>query len=257
MFRNNFVVSIKSNGKFFKENKDSINIPFDSEYSIYLKNLESRDAVVTISVDGKDVLDGNRLIVRAGSVLELEGFMTDQAARNKFKFIERTKEIDDFRGVTPEDGIISVTFDFEKKHSAYYPYTIYYPNPYYYADSPWTLTTYGSTDGTYTVSNVQVSDVTTIQNGIGLSSSAVFLNSQVSDGISVPGNDISQNFGIGFTGNLENSPTTISFKLFGIRSGEQKQVIYSRDKIKCPTCGLENGNNNSYCGRCGARLINK
>ena len=257
MFKNNFVVSIKSNGNFFKENGDNINIPFDTEYSIYLKNLESRDAVVNVSIDGKDVLDGKRVIVRGNSVLELEGFMSGQTAKNKFKFIKRSKEIEEFRGVTPEDGIISVTFDFEKRTPEYYPYRTYFPEWRWYPSQPYygngTVTTspYGTT-GTYVAPDTPITVTTPFSRGG--SSNTVLITNCVSEGISVPGNDISQNFGLGYVGNLENSPTTISFKLFGVENKEEKQVIFSKDKIKCVTCGLENKNYNKFCGRCGTRL---
>ena len=259
MFKSNMVVSIKSNNKFFKENEDNIHIPFNSEYSIYLKNLESRDAVVNVSIDGKDVLDGKRLIVRANSVLELKGFMDGQTAKNKFKFIKRSKEIEEFRGVTPEDGIISVTFDFEKRKTEYQPYATYFPDWRWYPSQPYygnpitTVTTYGSTTGTYVSSDIPVSFTNTAQSRKRSSVSVMAMNS-ISEGISVPGNDISQNFGLGYVGNLENNPTTISFKLFGFDVQNVKQVVFSKDKVQCAICGLENKNNNKFCGRCGTRL---
>jgi len=43
-----------------RENKDEVNIGFGQEYSIYLKNLDSKKAIVKISVDGTDVLNGNQ-----------------------------------------------------------------------------------------------------------------------------------------------------------------------------------------------------
>lgn len=255
MYKSNFVVSIKSNNKFFKEDEDRINIPFNTEYSLYLKNLESRDAVVTVTIDGKDVLDGKRLIVRANSVLELEGFMDGQTAKNKFKFIKRSKEIEEFLGVTPEDGIITVIFDFEKRKQEYYPYVTYFPDWRWYPPQPYRVT-YGTVTGTYADSNIPVTLTNTVQSGKGTSSSVMNLstNASVSEGISVPGNDISQNFGLGYVGNLENNPTTISFKLFGFESNEEKNVIFSKDKIQCVTCGLVNKNHNKFCGRCGTRL---
>lgn len=262
MFKNNFVVSIKSNGKFFKENEDDIHVPFNTEYSIYLKNLESRDAVVNVNIDGKDVLDGKRLIVRGNSVLELEGFMDGQTAKNKFRFIKRSKDIEEFRGITPEDGIISVTFDFEKRNPEYYPYTIYYPDWKWYPSQPyygsptWTVATYGSPSGTFVSSNDQVGVTKTIQSGRGTSNSVMSLNSQVSEGISVPGNDISQNFGLGYVGNLENNPTTISFKLFGFDDNtQQNKVVFTKDRLTCSSCGLQSKNNNKFCPRCGTRLL--
>ena len=81
MFHKNFVVSIKSGGKFFKENGDTIRIPFKTEYSLFFKNLENRRACVTVSIDGKDVLGGNRLIVEPNSTLDLDGYLDDLKAK--------------------------------------------------------------------------------------------------------------------------------------------------------------------------------
>ena len=85
VFRNNFVAVVKVNGKILRENKDIISLPFNSEYSILLKNLETKKALVKITVDGKDVLDGNSLVLNPNSEMELEGFMKGMIARNKFK----------------------------------------------------------------------------------------------------------------------------------------------------------------------------
>lgn len=270
MFKNNFVVSIKSNGKFFKESDGDISIPFNTEYSIYLKNLESRDAVVNVSIDGKDILDGKRIIVRANSVLELEGFMDGLSARNKFKFIKRSKEIEDYRGITPEDGIISITFDFEKRQPEYYPYVTYTPNwvwnqPYYpepyRVTSTWTTTS--DSFKTNTETHFSASTPVTItyynsKNQRGSSVGATSVPSNLSEGISVPGNDISQNFGLGYVGNLENNPKTISFKLFGFDDEvQQNKIVFTKERLTCSSCGLQSKNNNKFCPRCGTRLLNE
>jgi hypothetical protein len=46
MFKNNFAVSLKVDEKFLRENKDEVNIGFGEEYSIYIKNLDSKRALV-------------------------------------------------------------------------------------------------------------------------------------------------------------------------------------------------------------------
>ena len=113
MFRNNMIVSIKSNSKFLKEDGEHIRLPFGSEYSIYMKNQNETDALVSITIDGQDVLSGNKIILRSKSVLDLEGFLDGSQVRNKFRFIERTDRIDEHRGIRRDDGIISISFTYE------------------------------------------------------------------------------------------------------------------------------------------------
>jgi hypothetical protein len=50
-------------------------LPFGSEYSIYIKNLSSKKAVATITVDGQDVLNGDGIIINGNDTSELEGFI--------------------------------------------------------------------------------------------------------------------------------------------------------------------------------------
>ena len=120
MYNAGLVCCIKSDGKILRENKDEIFLQFNSEYSILLKNLDSRKALVKISIDGQDVLDNNSLIIDHNSETELEGFMKGSVAKNKFKFIKKTQEISDHRGDRIDDGIIRVEYCFEqlveKKH---------------------------------------------------------------------------------------------------------------------------------------------
>jgi hypothetical protein len=113
-FKDNFVVEVKCNGKILRPRDGAVYLPFGSEYSIFLKNLNSRKASVKISVDGQDALDYSSLILEPNSSTELEGFLSGTVARNKFKFIKKTKEVQDHRGDKVDDGMIRVEFAFEK-----------------------------------------------------------------------------------------------------------------------------------------------
>jgi hypothetical protein len=66
--------------------------------------------------DGKDATEGTWLIIPANGSLELERFIRngnwDQG--NRFKFIERTSEIEAHRGIGSEDGLVRVEFKVEK-----------------------------------------------------------------------------------------------------------------------------------------------
>jgi len=106
-YKNYFVVEVKSKGKILRVKNGVISLPFGSEYSIFLKNLNSRRASVKVHVDGQDILDCHSLILEPNSGTELEGFLNGTVARNKFKFIQKTKEIQDHRGDKIDDGIIN------------------------------------------------------------------------------------------------------------------------------------------------------
>src|SRR4051812_35487175 len=107
MFSNKFVAAIKVDGKILRELKDSVYIPYGSEYSILLKNLESRKASVSVSIDGVDVGEGVTFVVEPNSELELKRFVKNKnlTEGNAFKFIERTEQIEEHRGVKLEDGL--------------------------------------------------------------------------------------------------------------------------------------------------------
>lgn len=117
MYKQNFVMSIKVADKFLQETKDGeVFLPFLSEYSIFLKNKNNRRAVVKVEIDGKDILNGNQLVIPANSSVDLERFIeNDLNEGRKFRFIEKTKGIVDYRGHQPEDGLIKISFKYEKK----------------------------------------------------------------------------------------------------------------------------------------------
>ena len=113
MFSNKMVACLKANNKILREVKDTVLVPFGSEYSIYLKNLNSVRAEVNITIDGKDVCPEG-LVVNANSEVNIERFIKDLNTGNRFKFIERTGNIEKHRGVGAEDGLIRIAFKFEK-----------------------------------------------------------------------------------------------------------------------------------------------
>lgn len=246
MFRNNMIVALKSGSNFFAENRDEIRIPFGTEYSLYMKNQNDTDSLVSITIDGKDVLSGNKIILRSKSILDLEGFLDGGSVRNKFKFIERTKEIENHLGIKPDDGIISITFDYEKRKPNYQPYVVYYPK---YEYVPYTITT------TNTPSSNNPSWYTTYGNSY--QPSFTFTVNSINthpneNGITVRGEDTFQNFGYGWLGEMENNPTTISFRLFGFSDGESKP--YTKDRVRCSSCGRTYKISNNFCPNCGTKL---
>ena len=125
MHKNNFVVSVKSNGKILREKEDKVFLPFGSEYSLLIKNLDSRKAKVRIHIDSQDILNGSSLIAYPNRDFEIEGFLDGFQARNRFKFIKKTQEISDHIGDRLDDGLIRVEFTFEKEVKTSINYTYY------------------------------------------------------------------------------------------------------------------------------------
>jgi len=132
VYQNNLVATIKIGGKILREDKETVAVPFGAEYSIYLKNLSTVRALVRVSVDGQDATENVWLIVPAKGSLELERFIKngDMEKGNKFKFIERTGQIENFRGIGAEDGLINIEYKFEAPQPQNYipSYTIWNSN---------------------------------------------------------------------------------------------------------------------------------
>lgn len=280
MYKERFIAVIKHKGKVLRERGGVARLPFGSEYSLMLKNLESRKAVVNVSIDGEDVLDGHSLIVQPNSEMELKGLMDGMSARNKFKFIRKTKEIADHRGDRLDDGIVRVEFKFEKKRvtevveetRVTLPYVIYD----YRHECPWcgnwpcTCPRWWSSSNTYKcyLSNDGGSsgefscDSTT--KGLGGTCSANNLSFTTGDlgaplddeGITVKGSKIKQDFTYGSTYELEESSSVIIIRLRGSKSNGTivKKPVTVKTKLTCPTCGRKAKSSTKFCGNCGTCL---
>lgn len=149
MYSNKLVACLKANKKVLREFKDTVYMPYGTEYSIFLKNLNSVRALLNISIDGKDMAEGG-LVINANSEVDLERSILSNNLEqgNRFKFIERTGRVEQHRGVKAEDGLVRISFKFEKPYvrpllwpqghwewkndpppyAPYYPPTWYTPN---------------------------------------------------------------------------------------------------------------------------------
>ncbi len=115
MYNQKLVASIKSKGKILREFKDTVYIPFASEYSILLKNLNTVRAIVNVFIDGENAVPGG-LVIDPGRSVDLERWIKNGnlSEGNKFKFIERTAAVENGpRGIKEEDGLIRIEYQFE------------------------------------------------------------------------------------------------------------------------------------------------
>jgi hypothetical protein len=149
MYHAKLVACIKVNGQILRESGDSVSIPFGSEYSVLIKNLNSVRVMVRVSVDSTDATEGIWLVVPPNGQIELERFIRNgnMNSGNRFKFIKRTEKIEKHRGVQADDGLIRIEYKTEKVepkpihvpvvYDYHYDFWPYRPWPHY----PWTTFT--------------------------------------------------------------------------------------------------------------------
>jgi hypothetical protein len=278
MYNQKLVASIKSKGKVLREFKDTVYIPFASEYSILLKNLNTTRAVVNVFIDGENVVPGG-LVIDPGRTVDLERWIKNGnlSEGNRFKFIERTQAIEDGpRGIKLEDGLVRIEYQFEL------------PRPVINLSPTWTTTTttwnstpyYGASGSTgsfnvngvlrsvdtskgETVRAMASAATTATLNSMNISASGAShegmatMDSYVSDvGITVPGSKSTQSFQNVRVGTLESTVHNIVLKLVG-DLGDNKPVtkpVTVAHKTKCVTCGKQNKAHAKFCTECGTAL---
>jgi len=273
MYNNKLVASLKANGKILREFKDTVYIPFGSEYSFLIKNLNTTRALVKIYIDGDNVVDGG-IVLNAGEEVDLERYVKGGNLKvgNKFKFIERTQAIEDGpRGVKLEDGLVRIEFQFEK--------------PVQVRPNPWNTPIWSQYQGTtdkfsITASGASYStNVNGMMRGVDFSngeamkaSATAFINqvapqsSEIHDGsatmdwcdvgITVPGSKSTQSFTHTTMGEMETEVHNIILKLVG-DLGNNKPVVNPvtvKAKPKCVTCGKLNKATAKFCTECGTAL---
>lgn len=261
MYSNKLTVALKHNGKILRERSGYVFLPFGCEYSLLVKNLNTRKVSVNISIDGEDVLNNKSLLVYPDRETELKGFMDGMTARNKFKFIQKTKEISDYRGDRIDDGLIRVEFAFEKEK----PEIVHHHHRHHHDDDdwywpwrPWNPHRYGENTWTSNIKcGVLKGSFNSSNNIIGCCSSNTLYsnNSFNDDGITVKGSEINQDFNYGSIDELEQSHVMI-IKLRGEKNNGTviKEPIMVRTKLVCPTCGKKSRSDLKYCSTCGTFL---
>ena len=249
-FMKNFVVAVKCDGKILREQKDIVYMPFGKEYSLLLKNLSSQKASVGIEIDGQDVLNGSKLIINANSEIELERYLKDLDKGNKFKFVEFTDDIENHRGRKISDGIVKVSYRFEKYYKPiewYYSVNRYIPPITYYPQI-----TYSSNNSSVDISSCTLQSMNLNVKSLNCSCS---LDSFNDNGITVPGSISEQKFKQATIGELEDQEYVITLQLKGRKNeSEVKQPLTVDMKLVCVMCGKSNKSNNKFCSNCGTSL---
>lgn len=164
MYNKKLAVAIKTNGKILREfansskTKDTVYIPFGSEYSLLIKNLNSVRVLTNVYVDGTNATPGG-LVLNAGQEIDLERWIKNGnlSTGNKFKFIERSGAIEQHRGIKLEDGLIKVEYQFEKIYT--YTAPVYTPGHWEWKpDNYWNTPFYRGIGGTQWTNTIGHSD---------------------------------------------------------------------------------------------------
>lgn len=250
MYKNNFVAVIKHKGSILRENsKGIVRLPFGSEYTILLKNKDSRRAVVNVEIDDRDAATG--IIIPANTSMELKGFLKGLNVKNRFKFIQKTKEIQNYRGDRLGDGLVRVEYRFEKEEEQ--PWVISYPpitfpiKPHRTSDVTWAYysdQTASNFKSGGTCSSCETQNLT-------------FCNSTPApdEGITVKGSKTHQGFVYGSVNELESKSSVIILHLRGATKRRKiKQAITVKTRLRCPTCGRRSKSSQKFCGNCGTYL---
>lgn len=260
-YKDRFVAAVKCGGRILREKDGVVYLPFGSEYSILLKNLESRKASIQVSIDGQDVLDGKSLLLNPNSSLDLERFVESLDKGNKFRFIQKTEEIVEHRGDKVDDGIVRVEFAFEQitKHvnlvehithdhyhsHRHYPCYWWYPTYSYYTTSDGYSGNSNWTSASTAKSSMQAS------NTCFLSQSSPLPD----EGITVRGSESYQNFQKGYIGVLDPSEVIIlRLRGEGSTGKDIEKPITVKDKVECETCGTSLLPTVNFCVKCGTAV---
>ena len=268
MYQNKFIAAVKHNNQILREYKDTVRIPFGSEYKIYLKNLNTVRAQFRVFIDGTEAVDW--VILQPNTGIDLERYLHGNLNQgNRFKFIERTENIEKHRSVKAEDGIIKVEYKFEIPILNDYKVwrlptqTPWVPNKgKTFLGNSWDVT-HSTTpnDGHYTDCGqngilrgmkVQASNMI---GGMSVGETSCYVSNVNDAGITVPGSVSNQKF---YTASdFDCGPSeVIILKLIG-ELNEVKVVkpITVKLKPKCKYCGRVNKATNKFCAECGAALM--
>lgn len=238
MYSSNLAAALIVDGKVLREFGDVVYMPFGSEYSIRLKNLNNKRALVKIEIDGEEVT-GSGIVVDAFKSVDLERFIRNGnlSQGNRFKFVERSHKIEEHRGIKTEDGIISIRYEFEAVKS--YPISKGLSTP---AD----LYSMGISATTATTRSLP-------------SPQSVLVNSSlpVNDtGITVEGSISNQSFSTTRWGGSDGHKHVLNLRVLGETEDNLKirQPVTVKTKLECKTCGTVNPATAKFCSECGTSL---
>ena len=281
MYGNKIAAAIKVNGKVLREFKDTVYLPFGSEYTILIKNLHTQRAVINIFIDGDNVVPGG-LVLNAGQEVDLERSIKNGNLNegNRFKFIERTGAVEDHRGVKLEDGLIRIEHQFEQPYRPPFVVNTTWNNTYAKGND-WAVPMGTVSTNSYNVGGVLRSvDISKGEQVKAMASTAI--NNYCADngivaqseyhegsatmdwmdlhnevGITVPGSKSEQKFQTTHMGTLEAEKHNMVIRILGQTANNKpvEKPVTVKAKQKCDTCGHTNRATAKFCNKCGTSLV--
>lgn len=273
-YKDQFVVEVKVDGQILRVRDGAVYLPYGCEYSILLKNLNSKKAAVNVSIDGEDVLDNSSLIITPLGTHELKGFLKNQTAKNRFRFIQKTKQIQEHRGDKVDDGLLRVEFAFEapkpdpiikkvirevEEHHHHHHHDYWPRFTYYNSNDDWNYRGMSGNVCGASMNGNESQPTATYSSNVTMDSLGVSgeLNAPLADeGITVKGSEISESYHYTSIGKLEEA-SVIILTLKGIHNSpgvSVQQPITVSSKLTCSSCGTKSKSSFKFCPNCGTFL---
>jgi len=244
MYQNNFVLAVLVNGQPLREMPSQydrarmVYLPFNTEYSLRLKNNNYRRAVAKVWIDGT-LATQHGVVVPASGTLDLERFLVDGDLNSgrKFKFV-RADHQDVQDPTSSENGLVKVEFELEREQVIQH-INYLHAGPHFgsSAKADWT---YESTI-TCNVSN--------------LYSASVQCRSIADEniGATVPGSVSRQQFSSTWIDTDPRTRVTLMLKLVPTKD-ESPVTVRSTRWVYCPSCRGKCKFTAKFCQHCGANL---
>lgn len=283
MYQNKFVVAIKANGQILREQDGSVRIPFGSEYAVLVKNLNPTRAKFKLDIDGKNQTSDTWIVVPANASVTIERSIEhgNWETGRRFKFIERTAEVEAHRGVRMDDGLVRVEYQVEVvrpvmpvPHYEPYPVPTPYPDPWYPKRWPY----FGRRRDDYgrplrpsaAAGSAKTRSASLGSRSLGMNVNSAFASggasatmnsahtptSATSDiGITVAGSQSDQKFHAADWFQTGNSEVMV-LRLVGMMAGQPvSQPVTVNTELVCSSCGKTSSSRAEFCDRCGTALV--
>jgi hypothetical protein len=253
MFHSHFVLSLKnSQGQILREFGNKVYLPFYEEYKIFLKNLRSQRAVVSLKIDGTDILGGNRLVIYGNDSIDLERFLekNNLLTGRRFKFAPVEGNAQDPN--SSENGIVEATIQWE----AFPQITWTYSPPsgtghYQFSTTPMYTPHYETLCGTAgTIGTINAKRMSSVSNMASFVNLERHINSS-QKGVTVEGGISNQAFSPTIVSCLGPEITTIRLQI--LVPEQTETTVATTKKVYCINCGKKLKNNYKFCPRCGTK----